>query len=411
MQVSRRELFHGVGGVGLGAVAMAGGASTAALAPPPALPDRSSFRVQGTHLNAAYCHPVSVQTVAAAQRWQQSRLTSLDRNWPVDNPRDEAVALYARLINCDPAEIAVVPSTLEGENLIGAALSLGPDAGVVTDALHYDAALVRYGEMARRGMPLTVLRPRDNRIDYDELAAAIGPKTRLVAVSLVSSFTGYRHDLKRLCDIAHDKGALVYADIIQSVGGEHFDVRESGVDFCGAGHYKWLMGEFGSAFLYVRADRLQALSRVQLGWRGLKSYHTHFLPYDPPGPAAGDWALGASTAELLEVSTAGWGGLASTAEALRYINALGPDLIARHRQPMLDLLQEALPKAGYQALTPRNAHGPTVVFAREGVGALVRPRLKEARIAISVYPHRVRISPSVHNDLHDIERLLSILTA
>jgi selenocysteine lyase/cysteine desulfurase len=101
--------------------------------------------------------------------------------------------------------------------------------------------------------------------------------------------------------------------------------------------------------------------------------------------------------------------LAGTAEALRYIRAMGPEALARHRRPMLDLLQEELPRAGYQPLTPRDAQGPTVVFAREGIGGVVRPKLKAARIAISVYPHRVRISPSAHNDLHDIERLLAVL--
>jgi len=40
------------------------------------------------------------------------------------------------------------------------------------------------------------------------------------------------------------------------------DVKASGVDFCCAGTYKWLMGEFGMAFLYVRSDRLPQLKRV-----------------------------------------------------------------------------------------------------------------------------------------------------
>jgi selenocysteine lyase/cysteine desulfurase len=60
----------------------------------------------------------------------------------------------------------------------------------------------------------------------------------LVGVSLVSSDTGYTHDLKTVCEIAHRKGALVYADIIQAVGAIPVDVKATGVDFCCAGTYK-----------------------------------------------------------------------------------------------------------------------------------------------------------------------------
>jgi len=66
-------------------------------------------------------------------------MTDGARNWPVQNSRDDAVAAYARLINASPSEIAVVPSTLEGENLIAAALGLDERNGVVTDPFHYDA--------------------------------------------------------------------------------------------------------------------------------------------------------------------------------------------------------------------------------------------------------------------------------
>ncbi|WP_420822549.1 aminotransferase class V-fold PLP-dependent enzyme [Sphingopyxis lindanitolerans] len=109
---------------------------------------------------------------------------------------------------------------------MAAGLGLGPGRGVVSDSLHYDGALVLYGELAKRGMPLKVLAPRNHKIDYDELDKAITSDTKLVAVSHVSSWTGFKHDLKRVCEIAHAKGALVYADVIQSVGAIPLDVKE-----------------------------------------------------------------------------------------------------------------------------------------------------------------------------------------
>ncbi|MGH8290945.1 MAG: aminotransferase class V-fold PLP-dependent enzyme [Steroidobacteraceae bacterium] len=89
-----------------------------------------------------------------------------------------------------------------------------------------------------------------------DLDALIDSRTRLVAVTLVGSDTGFTHDLKSVCEAAHAKGSLVYADVIQAAGAIPIDVKDSGVDFCCAGTYKWMMGAFGTAFPYVRPDRL-----------------------------------------------------------------------------------------------------------------------------------------------------------
>ena len=216
--------------------------------------------------------------------------------------------------------------------------------------------------------------------------------------------------MKRVCDIAHAKGALVYADVIQAVGAIPVDVRESGVDFCCAGMYKWLMGEFGAAFLYVRADRLPELQRVQLGWRGVKSFEMLNLPYDTPAPPGGRWELGTDTASIFEVSTPNWGGLALTIGSLEYILQIGVDAIARYRQPMLDHLQQGMLKAGYQLLTPSGHQGPSLVFAGKGMGPRYRDALKQARIYTTLGQNQIRVAPSVHNDVEDIDRLLAIVT-
>lgn len=414
MTVNRRDWIKGAGGAALGGLAAA---SVPAMAAAPAgsrkisLPDRANYRFEGIHLNAAYTHPMGTQTAEAARGWLEARMTDAARPWPFDNARDHAVELYARLINADPSEIAVVPSTLEGENLIAAGLGLGPGRGVVSDSLHYDGGLVLYGELAKRGMPLKVLAPRNHKIDYDELDKAITSDTKLVAVSHVSSWTGFKHDLTRVCEIAHAKGALVYADVIQSVGAIPFDVKESGVDFCCAGMYKWLQGEFGTAFLYVRPDRLKLLKRTQVGWRGLESYQPHFMPFNPPGPPEGSWVLGTTTAKMFEVSTTNWGGLATTAGALQYLLDIGIDEIARHRAPMLDRLQDELPRARWAAWTPRDFQGPSIVFSRPDAKERFKAPLEKAKIFTTLYDQRIRIAPSVHNSMDDIEKLLAILTS
>ena len=373
------------------------------------LPDKARFAFRGTHLNAAFVHPLGAHCQAAVRAFFDSRKNEVNKLWPADNPRQEAVGAFAGLINASPDDIAIVPSTLVGENLLAEALRLRPGRGVVTDPFHYDASLAMYGERHKRGMPLTVLPSRNHRIDYDELRRAITPETGLVAISWVSSWTGLTHDLKTVCEIAHEKGVPVYADVIQGVGALPLDVGATGVDFCCAGTYKWLMGDFGVAFLYVRPSRLASLQRVELGWRGLTSFVPHFLPFDTPGPSGGDWSVGSSAAQIFEVGTPNWCGLKVATASIGYIKSVGVSEIVRHRTPLLERLQAELPEFGFEPLTPRENQGPSVVFAYQGAHDRFAQRLEAAETYVSAAKNRIRISASVYNDEKDVERLIQLL--
>ena len=385
--------------------------AAAAEGAPPTLPDRASFSFDGVYLDAAFTHPVGTFAQTAAARYVEARRRDPQAVGPRSNPRRGAVERFARLINAAPADVAVVSSTLVGENLLNAALDVGPGAGVVTDALHYDGSLALYGELKRGGAPVTVVRPRGSRVDLADVRAAITRDTRLVAVSLVSGVTGFTYDLAELCSVAHARGALVYADIIQAAGAIAVDVQASGVDFAACGTYKWLMGDFGTAFLYVRPDRLDRLRRVEVGWRQVTRQESHILPFESPGPALGEYELAGGAAGLFEASTPAWGALAVAQASLDYIQGLGVQAIARARQPLLDHLQEALPRLGFQPLTPRSAQGPVVAFAQRDAGARHGKRLAVAGFQISAYPHRIRISPSVYNTADEVARLVDLLAA
>jgi selenocysteine lyase/cysteine desulfurase len=301
MNFTRRELFLAAGLL----LALTQIDSADAAAGP--LPDRSNFRVEGVYLDAAFTHPFGRAASEAASTYLIARQRDPQGVSPRHNARSSAVQRFARLVNAEPADIAVVPSTLIAENLVNASLGIGVGAGVVTDAIHYDASLALYAELQRRGTPLGVVRPRGGRIDLADVRALLTRNTRLIAVSLVSSSTGFEYDLAELCTLAHGAGALVYADIIQAAGAVPIDVKASGVDFAACGTYKWLMGDFGTAFLYVRPDRLDRLKRVEVGWCQLRSLESHVFPFEPPGPAVGTYEFAAGAAGIFEVSTPAWG--------------------------------------------------------------------------------------------------------
>jgi selenocysteine lyase/cysteine desulfurase len=405
LNLSRREALSAIGLL----PAFAGPLFAQELKLPPALPDRDNFPLDGTYLDAAYVHPFGRMAAVAATAYLDVRRGDPQGIKPGRNARNLATEKFAQLINASPEDVAVVPSTLEGENLVNASLGIGPGAGVVTDGGHYDGSLALYGELHRAGAPLGVVRPREGRVDLADVRALLTRHTRLVAVSLVSSTTGFIYDLAELCSLAHAHGALVYADIIQAAGAVPIDVKASGVDFAACGTYKWLMGDFGTAFLYVRPDRLDRLKRVQVGWRQLRTYTSHALPFESPGPALGTYELSTGASGLFEVSTPAWGPLATVAASMQYVAAVGVDKITRHRQPMLDRLRSKLSSAGFVPLTAPGSNSPVICFACRDAKKRFAAPLQQEKIKISLYENRIRVSPSVYNTMDHVEHLIEIL--
>ncbi|SEK87541.1 Selenocysteine lyase/Cysteine desulfurase [Roseateles sp. YR242] len=439
--MKRRDVLRWAGSASVagGAAAAAGGAfassaasaAASAAAPaqgpmpaPPAtaavtLPDRASFHYPADvcYLDAGTMHPISRGAQAALDAYVSYRTVGQGRPPSMGFDDDEVRGKFARLINAQPSEIAYVQSTTAGENLILQALGL-PERGahVVVDTLHFFGSLPTYGELARQGVDVTWLRPRDGRIPIEDIERAVRKGTRLVALSQVSTINGFEHDLRRVCEIAHAKGALVYADIVHAAGCVPVDVRATGVDFASCASYKWLMGDFGLGFLYVRKDRQALLRPRQLGYYALSAFAMHSLPFDPPEPPARgkaappvDYARRDDAQGLFGIGTYAHTGLALLNHSLDYLHRVGVAAIQSHALTLTARLKEELPRRGYALFTPPESRSPLVTCVLQDARKKLSAPLNEARVRITLSANRFRVSVSVFNTLDDIDQLLAAL--
>ena len=416
MDITRRDLLAGVGGL---AAAAAWPSSNIRLPElrvrhpsGGTLPARDDFAIPAgqTYLNSAFIHPVPVAAAEAVRRYLETRTFREPRLRTGDSLAAEVKGEFAALINARPAEISLVQSTSAAENLVVDGLGIPGGAGnVVTDALHFDGSLVLYGELAKRGLDVRVVRPREWRIELSDVERAVDGRTRLVALSLVSWYNGFQHDLKAVCDLAHAHGALVYADVVQAAGNTPIDVRASGVDFCACSTFKWLMGDFGLGFLFVREALLDtAIHRTWIGYQQADT-EMHYLPSDPPADTPVTWTLHPDAGGHFEVGTYAQAAVNALAVSLPYLRRLGIENIQAHRQPLLRRLGEEMPRLGFAPITPPGTPSALVAFTMAGAERRFGERLRTANVAVSLYGDRIRISPSVFNDMHDIEVLLSTL--
>lgn len=408
-RLSRRAALKGAAALPIAGLAAP---ATAAIPAEPsiALPARSAFqRSELAYLDNGTQHPISLGARAAIDRYLAKR--SLDpaaQDYVLEE--DGLLAKFARLINADPGEVCFVQSTTAGEQAVIRALGLPQGGGhVVSDTLHFFGSLPLYEDLAQRGVDVSWVRAVDGRIRLEDMRAALRPDTRLVALSLVSTINGFEHDLKAVCDLAHAHGALVYADVIHAAGCVPFDVKASGVDFAACASYKWLMGDFGLGFLYVRKDVLPRLTRQNWGYYGIASFTSHVYPLDPPGATVADYAFRDDASGAFAIGTHAHTVIAQLHHSLDWIAQIGVEAIQRHAQALLAHVREELPRRGYRLLTPPEARTPLLAVELRDARKLLSEPLKAAGVRIALSANRFRLSPSVQNDHTDIERFLRAL--
>lgn len=430
MEIDRRTALRGIGGL---SAAVAIPALESQLVREPILvgakklsdgfPRKDDFLIEegSTYLNAAYTHPIPKVALAAAEEAAQARCSMAGPLPQADNSEGRPAAsprtLFARLINARDSEIAHVSSTSAGENLIVQALGLDHafDGNVVTDGLHFEGAVMHLLELKKKGLDVRIAKPTDDgRIELRDLEKLFDRHTKLVEVSSVSMFNGFRHDLKALCDLAHAHGALVYADIIHSAGAEPFDVKASGVDFAACSTFKWLMGDFGIGFLYAKEEIMDRIRRPVFGYFQADTMEPFLPPHWPNGEYSPvGYQLSKSAAGMFETGTLAGRTAINTAllsASLEYILGLGVANILAHRQPLIQKLQTEVARLGLTPMTPSDANSPMVTFARKNIGTSeIRNKLEQAKVNVRLANHWLRISPSIYNDMADIDRFLQAI--
>jgi cysteine desulfurase family protein (TIGR01976 family) len=162
----------------------------------------------------------------------------------------------------DPDEIVFGPNmtTLTFALSRAIARDLAPGDEVVVTRLDHDANVAPWLSAAEdRGAVVRWIDidEADCTLRYDQLEAAVGPRTRIVAVGLASNAVGTVNDVGRIAQIAHAAGALVFVDAVHAAPHMPIDVRTMQVDFLACSPYKFFAPHLG--LLYGRREHLERL--------------------------------------------------------------------------------------------------------------------------------------------------------
>jgi len=309
--------------------------------------------------------------------------------------RERAREAIAGFLGAMSEEIALTRNTAEGINHVATSIDWEPGDVVVRTDLEHPAGELPWERLADlHGIEVRTLETEQGRLDWDALKEAVAD-ARLLCLSSLSWNYGTRLPIGEVVDVAHDAGTLVLVDAVQSPGQVPIDVTEWGADFVAGSGHKWLLGAWGSGFLYVDSAVLEDLQPRRIGY------------FSVDREAEGDRYTYAPDASRFELGTTALGPYVGLAESVALFEELGLGTVQSRIERLTDRLKAGL---GDRLLSPREYESGLVSFTAEEPDALAeRLSAEGVQIRSIPEPHACRASVHVFNTAEDIDRLLDAL--
>jgi len=314
--------------------------------------------------------------------------------------------LLAELVGGAPEQIVLGNSTSYGLHLVADGLTWRDGDEVLVLDGDYPATILPWRRLAGQGVRVRALRQEHGALSGAELAAAIGPRTRVLAVTWVDSFTGRALDLDELGAVCRQAGVLLVVNASQALGARPIDVAATPVDAVACCGYKWLCGPYGTGFCWLHPALLDRLRPRQAYWlamhagRGLDQMRDTTIR-DDLGVRAFDVFCPASFGTTLP-----W--IAS----LRLLLAAGVANVAAWDQQLVGRLVGGVDPGRYRLVSPAAGAARStlaVLSLTEGAAAGRHRELGAAGLDVACREGNLRLSPHLFNTPDDIDRALEAL--
>jgi selenocysteine lyase/cysteine desulfurase len=359
-----------------------------------------------TYLNCAYLSPLLLQSARAGVEGIDRKVhpwTIVRRDFFSD--LEEARGLFAQLVGASPDDIAIVPASSYAAALAGANLPLAKGQNVIVIEGEHFSNVYEWKLRCRLAGAQLITVPAPHKTDWTQgIIERINADTAIVATPHCHWHDGLLIDLTAVAAAARPVGAALVIDATQSIGAAPFDLTAVKPAFLFCSAYKWLLGPYGLAFLYVDA-------RYQTG-RPLEHH-----PYNRAGAADMPSSAGYPDEFMPGARRFDFGERSSfihlpmiKVSLLQLLKWGGPAEIQRTLAPLVGQINEQAAHFGLTA--PPNGCGAnhfTGLRFPGGIPVNLQDALAAEGIYVSVRQQCLRISPYVYNTTDDIARLFGAL--
>jgi selenocysteine lyase/cysteine desulfurase len=361
------------------------------------------------YLNSASWSPLPLKTLEAGRAAVGRKGTpwTLDAGF-ANRQHERARAAAARLINADPADIALIPSISYGVATAAKVLTSERGTRVIVLADDHSSPVLEWQSRAdAQGFAVeTIGRPDDGDWTSAVLAAIErpgAPPVRLASISSVHWSDGGLIDVEKVGAALRQRGATFLIDATHSAGVLAMDVKLLDPDFVIFPTYKWLLGPYGRAFLYI-AKRHQGgipLEQTAFGRRDVRAENAVY--FADPGYVADARRFDMGERDhfiSMEMASIG----------MEMMTDWGHAAVTQRLQMLTDRIAEGV--RGFGVNVPeRQVRAPHVLSLgfKDGMPAGLVEGLASEDIYVAPRLGRMRISPHVFNDEPDADRFVAAL--
>ena len=360
---------------------------------------------QSVYLNTCSLGQLSRRSMDAMQRYMELWLRYGASAWYELwlGEMADARARFARLINAQAHEIAILPSVSVALSVVASSLDYAERPEVVVTEMDFPTLPYQWMARGREGATVRFLPSADRiEVDVDAYAAAVSAHTSLVATTHVFFTSGWIQDIGAISELAHNRGALCLVDGYQAAGQIPVDVKASGVDIYLSGGLKWLLGGPGVVFMCVREDLIDRLEPTTTGWFAARD----MFKFNP-----GRFER-AEDARRFEPGTPSMAAVYAANAGMSIIEEIGPLAVRRRTQELVADLVARLRQAGLAPRLPQDMerHAGIVMLPVPEPAQTVKA-LKAANIIVDYRPGAVRLSPYFYNTEAENQAVVEALVA
>jgi len=311
-------------------------------------------------------------------------------------------------------EIIWTKGTTEGINLLANIFAQQLQAGdeIIISALEHHANIVPWQMLAKQTGAIIKVIPltQEHCLDVEAFKALLTASTKLVSIAHVSNVLGVINPIKKIIDLAHQKGAKVIIDGAQAVAHLEVDVQALDCDFYLFSGHK-LFGPTGIGVMYGKYDLLQQLPPWQGGGEMIETVSFEQTTYN-------------RLPFKFEAGTPNIAGVIGLGAAIDFVNSLEKSILEQHEQRLLAYTEIALKeiqdvvvfaqdlnKSGAISFIVKGEHSTDIAMLLDAQGIAVRSGSHCAMPLMSVleYSGTIRVSFSVYNTLDEAKVFIKAL--
>jgi selenocysteine lyase/cysteine desulfurase len=362
---------------------------------------------QVCYLNSASYSPLPRRTLEAGRAAVGRKATpwTLDSGF-ADQQHQRARVAAARVIQADPADIALIPSVSYGVATAAKLLTIERGTRVIVlEDDHSSPVLEWQSRTAAQGFAVETVSRRGAGDWTSAVLAAIersgAPPVSLASISSVHWSDGGLIDIEQVGAALRQRGAALLVDATQSAGVLAMDVRRLDPDFVIFPTYKWLLGPYGRAFLYI-ARRHQGgipLEQTASGRRDVRAENAIYFSDLRYIADARRFDMGERDHFIsMEMASIG----------MEMMVQWGAEAVMQRLAMLTERIAEGLRDLGV-AMPERRVRAPHILSLGFGHGmpADLVADLASQDVYVAARLGRLRISPHVFNDEEDADRFVS----